>query len=85
METVFRLNPSEIDDKFAAVVKKLFGKRAVEITVKDLPDDETTFLLKDSKNRKHLLDAIEEVKENKNLVHFSGEEFEKYSRQLLKK
>ena len=85
METVFRLNPSEIDEKFAAVIKKLFGKRAVEITVKDLPDDETAFLLKDGKNRKHLLEAIEEVKENKNLVHFSGEEFEKYGKQLLKK
>ena len=85
METVFRLNASEIDNKFLATLKTLFRKREIEITVTDIIKDETEFLLKDPKNRAHLLKAIEEVKRNKNLVRFTGEEFKKYSETLLNK
>ena len=62
-----------------------FRKREIEITVTDIIKDETEFLLKDPKNRAHLLKAIEEVKRNKNLVRFTGEEFKKYSETLLNK
>jgi len=85
METIFRLKASEIDNKFLASLKKLFNKREIEITVTDVIKDETEHLLKDPKNRAHLMEAIDEVKQNKNLVRFTGEEFKKYSKSLLKK
>ncbi|MFA4851326.1 MAG: hypothetical protein WC599_02300 [Bacteroidales bacterium] len=85
METVFRLKASEIDNGFLSTLKTLFKKREIEITITDVINDETEFLLKDPKNKAHLLEAIEEVKHNKNLVRFTGEEFKKYSKSLLKK
>lgn len=85
METVFRLNASDVDNGFLTVLKTLFKKREIEITITDVTCDETEFLLKNPTNRKHLLEAIEEVKQNKNLVRFSGDEFLKYSKSLLKK
>jgi antitoxin YefM len=85
METVFRLKASEIDSRFLSTLKTLFKKREIEITVSDVINDETDFLLNDPKNKAHLLEAIEEVKHNKNLVRFSGDEFKKYSKSLSKK
>jgi antitoxin YefM len=85
METIFRLKASEIDSKFLAMLKKLFSKREIEITVTDVINDETEFLLNDPKNHAHLLEAIDEVKHNKKLVRFTGDEFKKYSKSLLKK
>ncbi|HLG34303.1 MAG TPA: hypothetical protein VI757_05430 [Bacteroidia bacterium] len=85
METVFRIKTSELDQRFLDTLKTLFQKREIEITVTDVVDDETEFLLKDPSNRAHLLEAIDEVKQNKNLVRFTGAEFKKFSSGLLKK
>ena len=85
METVFRLKASEIDDKFLAMLKTLFENHDIEITVTEVIKDETEFLLNDPKNKAYLLQAIEEVKQNKNLVRFTGAEFKEYSKSLLKK
>ncbi|MBI4931558.1 MAG: hypothetical protein HY841_12385 [Bacteroidetes bacterium] len=85
METTFRIKTSDMDKKFLDMLKKLFKKKEIEITITDADADETSQLLSDSKNRTHLIEAIEEVKRNKNLVSFSGDEFEKYSKSLLKK
>ncbi|MFA4851141.1 MAG: hypothetical protein WC868_00455 [Bacteroidales bacterium] len=85
METIFRLKASEIDNGFLTTLKILFKKREIEISVTDVINDETDFLLKDPKNRAHLLEAVDEVKRNKNLVRFTGEEFKKYSKSLFKK
>ncbi len=84
METVFRLKASELNNKFLAIIRSLFKEKEIEISISDTVD-ETSFLLKDPKNRAHLLEAIEEVKRNKNLVRFTGEEFKKYSKTLLNK
>lgn len=85
METTFRLKASEIDNKFVTTLKTLFKKREIEITVTEIVEDETEFLSKDPANKAQLLQAIEEVKQNKNLVRFSGKEFKKYSKSLAKK
>lgn len=85
METVFRLKASEIDSKFLTTLKTLFEKREIEITVTDVINDDSDLLLSDPKNKVHLMEAIEEVKHNKNLVRFTGAEFKKYSKSLLKK
>lgn len=83
METVFRLHPSEMDDRFIAAIKKLFGKREIEITVTAVPDDGTAYLLGNESNRAHLMEALDEAKEGRNLVRFSGEEFDAFNKGLL--
>ena len=85
METTFRINTKELDRKFLNTLKSLFGKKKIEITVTDIIEDETEFLLSDPANKSHLMKAIEEVKQNKNLVRFSGKEFEEYSKSLSRK
>lgn len=85
METTFRLNTSDLNTRFLTTLKSLFIKREIEITVSDVINDETDFLLKDPVNKAYLLKAIGEVKNNKNLHRFSGEEFEIYTKSLLKK
>ncbi len=46
----------------------------------NLEEDETTYLLKSEANKKHLLEAIERVKNQENLDTFTSEEWhEKYS------
>lgn len=67
------------------MLKALFKKREVEITVADIPSDETALLLNDPGYKAHLLEAIEEIKHNKNLTRFTGEEFEKYNKELTQK
>ena len=83
METIFHLNSSEIDSKFWKVVKQLFENKDVEISIKTT-DDETDFLLSDPATKQKLIKAIKNVEENKNLVHFTGEEFLKMSKKLAK-
>ena len=82
METIFRLKTTDLDNQFLTVLRTLFRKREIEITVTDVVNDETDFLLKDTTNKKHLLEAIEEVKTDKKLVRFSGEEFKNYCKSL---
>ena len=85
METTYRLKASEIDGSFVASIKRLFKSKTVEVTITDTFDDETEFLLSHPNNRKKLLTAIEDVKQNKNLVRFTAKEFEKFSDRLMKK
>ena len=84
METIFRLKASEVDNRLLTTLKTLYEKREIEITVTGDISDETDFLMKDPANKAHLLEAIEEVKHNKNLVRFTAEGFEEYSKSLLK-
>ena len=76
METVFKLKAAELDSRFIdSSVKNLFKDREIEISIKPI-QDETEYLLSNPANKKHLLDAIKEIKKNKNLIRFTGKEFE---------
>ncbi len=59
-------------------IKKLFRKRDVIIQISSL-SDETSYLLDDPENKKHLMESL--AGEPK--MSFSGEEFEIYVRDLL--
>ena len=87
METVFKLKAKELDNNFLNAIKSLFKKdEDIQITISSNPcEDETEYLMKNPVMRSKLLEAIEEIKQNKNLVSFTGEEFEEYSKKLLKK
>ena len=82
METIFKLKVAELDTKFIETIKNLFKDREIEISIKSI-QDETEYLLNSPSNKKHLLDAIKDVKKNKNLIRFTGDEFEELSVKLL--
>jgi antitoxin YefM len=66
MQSVYRVNANELDDRFLESLKALFGDRQIEIVVSSI--DETDYLLGNEANRSHLLRAIQNVEERKNLV-----------------
>ncbi len=82
METVFKLKTKELDNSFIETIKHLFKGKEIEITIKTA-QDETEYLLGSPANKKKLLEAIDEVKRNKNLIRFSGKEFGEMSQTLL--
>jgi antitoxin YefM len=82
METVFKLKTKELDMGFIESIKHLFKGKEIEITVKP-SQDETEYLLSSPANKKRLLEAIDEVKKNKNLIRFTGKEFEELTETLL--
>jgi len=82
METIFKLKADELDSKFIETIKNLFKDREIKISIKSI-EDETEYLLTSPSNKKHLLDAIKDVKKNKNLVRFTGNEFDDLSAKLL--
>jgi antitoxin YefM len=83
METVFKLKAEELDKNFIDSVKNLFKNKEIEISIRPA-QDETEFLLNSPANKKHLLEAIKEVKKNKNLISFTGKEFEELSEKMLR-
>ena len=82
METVFKLNANELDRSFIDSVKNLFKDREIEISIKPT-QDETEFLFNTPVNKEQLLGAIKEIKKNKNLIRFTGKEFEVLSEKML--
>ena len=73
MQSVYRVNASELDDRFLESLKALFGDRQIEIVVSSV--DETDYLLSNEANRSHLLRAIKNVEERKNLVEVNLEDW----------
>jgi len=82
METIFKLKATELDSKFIETIKNLFKDSEIEISIKPI-QDETEYLLSNPSNKKHLLDAIKDVKKNNNIIRFTGKEFEELSAKLL--
>lgn len=72
MQTVYRLNASELDTHFLESLKTLFANKEIEIIINEL--DETTYLLSNEANRKRLLEAVEAVKYNENLIEIDPEQ-----------
>jgi antitoxin YefM len=81
METVFKLKAKELDISFIDSIKSLFKDREIEISIKPTLD-ETEYLLNTPANKKQLLEAIKKVKENKNLISFTGKEFEELTKNI---
>jgi antitoxin YefM len=82
METVFKLKTAELDKHFIDSIKNLFKDSEIEISIRPVID-ETEFLLSNPVNKKLLLEAINEIKKNKNLIRFTGIEFDELSEKLL--
>jgi antitoxin YefM len=81
MYTTYHLNTSELDENFLNAVKSQFQDSNLTITI-EKEMDETEYLMTNPANKRHLLDAMENVK-NGNVISFTFEEFEKMSDDLL--
>lgn len=66
MTTVYRLKASELNLDMLEAIKTQFGDKEIEITVSEW--DETAYLLQSEANRSKLLQAVENVKNNQNLI-----------------
>lgn len=66
MQSVYRLNAAELDYAFFESLRTLFKDKEIEIVVSEL--DETEYLMSSAANRKHLLNAIKNIENGKNLV-----------------
>jgi antitoxin YefM len=60
MYATYRLRADEITDNFLKAIKDAYQDKEIEITVQEV-EDETAYLMKSEANRKHLLEAVEEV------------------------
>jgi antitoxin YefM len=71
MYTVYKINANELDSRFIEALKAMFPNKDIEIAVCEataIEKDETEYLLSSAANREHLLKAIENVNNNRNLV-----------------
>jgi antitoxin YefM len=66
MNTTYRLNANELDEKFLQSLKALFKDKDIEIIVSEV--DETAYLLRSEANKERLLKAVESVEKGENLV-----------------
>jgi len=64
--SIYRLKANELNNQFIEVLKTLFKDKEIEIAVYEV--DETEYLTKSEANKKRLLEAVENVKNKKNLV-----------------
>ncbi len=71
MYASYRMNVSELDDRFLETLRMMFNGREIEISVSEaIPNelDETAYLLRSPGNREHLLKAVEDIDQGRNLV-----------------
>ena len=67
------LESHEINDHLWEKIKTFIGTEQGHFKISiEKEEDETTFLLKNSKNRKRLLEAVNDVKKGKNLTTFAS-------------
>ena len=64
MYTSFHLNANELNEDFLKKLKAMFKSKYISITVEE-EMDETEYLLSTPANRKHLEEAIKNVKAGK--------------------
>lgn len=70
MLTTYKLKASEIDQSVIKTIQDLFKDKEIEIIVHEV-EDETEYLLNSDKNKAHLLSAIANVEQGKNLNEIS--------------
>ena len=71
MNTIFQINSDELDNKFIESIKTLFKNKRIIISIAE-DIDETAYLLQSKNNAKRLFDALDEIKNKKNLKAFNS-------------
>ena len=77
MITTFKLNTSELNIDFIESIKKLFHNQEIEILIK------TTKQSADFQYSNELINAIENIENNKNLKTFTVDDFNNFSNSLV--
>jgi tRNA G18 (ribose-2'-O)-methylase SpoU len=72
MQTTYRMRADELSTDLIKALKTTYHSREIVITI-DEAQDETEYLLSSPANREHLLSAIDDVKNNRNLITMSLE------------
>lgn len=67
MYSTYRLNTDDLSADFIEAVKKVYQHRNVEIIIQDI-EDETDYLMKSPENHARLLKAMDNIKQNNNIV-----------------
>ncbi len=76
MMTSYTLPAEELNEAFMQKLRKSFSGKNVEITVTEIDEaDDTEYLLRSQANREHLLRAIKDVEEGKNLIEVDMSSF----------
>ena len=70
MLSIYRLNSNELNQDILDAIQKVFHDKEIEIIIHDM-EDETEYLLKSENNREKLLSAIQDIRENKELIPFN--------------
>jgi antitoxin YefM len=71
MYSTYRLKTEDLNTDFLESLKLLFKNKTIEIAVCEADEaeiDETAYLLQNPANRKRLLEAIENVAQERNMV-----------------
>lgn len=79
MEAIFKIEPTEFNQKLFQNIKNMFEGKNVTITI-STELDETDYLNATQANRKHLLESIAQEP----TVKFTPEEFDRHVEKLLK-
>ena len=80
METIFKTNTNQLDNKFLDVIKSLFKDQDIEISIRNV--DETAYLLSNKANREHIFSSVAEY-QNEKTTSFTLEEFyHKYEKSI---
>jgi hypothetical protein len=79
MEAIFKIEPTEFNQKLFQNIKNMFEGKPVTITI-STELDETDYLNANPANRQHLLENMAQEP----TVRFTPEEFDKHVEKLLK-
>ena len=74
MYSTYRINTKHLDSSFLDALKLNYPDKEIEIVVYEV--DETAYLLSSEANNKHLLKAVESIKNKSNLVEVDIENIE---------
>lgn len=74
METIYQLNADDLNEDFLEGLKASFKHKEIEIVVYER--DETAYLLRSPANRDRLLQAVTDIKQNRNVVIPDQEQFQ---------
>lgn len=74
METIYQLNADDLNEDFLERLKASFKHKEIEIVVYER--DETAYLLRSPANREHLLKALADLEQGRNVVVPEQEQFQ---------
>ena len=79
MDTLIKMNVDELNISFLDFIKQSFkGKKIAVHVYEDEEMDETDYLLSDPVTKKRLLEAIENVKQNRDIKEYTIEDINSY-------